>query len=88
MTDQTLKYAEKNGFEFIKKCNSTWGYRGYLRKENVEIFVESWSQCDRWYHKPDCEIIKEIDNFDVLKRLANDADECRKEFERRIGYAG
>ena len=88
MTDQTLKHAEENGFEFVKKNNPTWGYKGYFRKENVEIFVESYSQCDGWYHRSDFEIMKDIDNFDALKREANEAEEYRKEIDRRMGYVG
>ena len=78
MTENTLKYAEAKGFKLVTKVNSVNGYKAHLTRENVEIFVESWSEAERWHRASDKQIINEVDNYENLKREQNERDEYLK----------
>ena len=86
MTGKIMKEAEKNGFQVRKRTDAINGYRVYLVKENVNIFVERWDESDRWHRRPEADVIADINNFESLKQRADEMDEYSKEVERMMGY--
>lgn len=86
MTDKIMKEAEKNGFQIRKKTDAINGYRVYLVKENVKIFVERWDESDGWHRRPEADVIADIHNFETLKKQADKMDGYSKDVEKVMGY--